>query len=493
MTWMLALPVGIPLLAAALCIVAFRALRLQRAIVIAAAVAMVVAAAGILALVIARGPFSVAVGGWARPFAIELHADRLGAVMVLITAVLGAAAALAACADATREHAARGLWPLLAFLLMGVSGALLTADLFNLFVWFEVTLIASFVLLALGASREQLRASVVYVILNLISSTLFLVAVGLLYAAVRTVDFDELAMRLAELSATRPHLVVTIEALLLTSFGIKAAVFPLFFWLPASYHRPLPVVSALFAGLLTKLGFYAMIRVVTGIFPTPYAVFVALTVVAIATMLVGTAGALVQRDLRRILGFQVIGHIGFMLAALALVGISPSPRLALAAAIVYLVHDMVVKTGLFLVAGSVAAARGTESLDRLGGIVRTNPWLAAAFLVTGLSLAGVPPLSGFWAKLGILRASLDAEQWALAGVVIAASFLTLASVAQIWLAGFAGGAPRQIPTPAPRREQLARRAPELALAAIVLAIGLVPGPLLELAFRAADEILGGPP
>ena len=488
---LLVLPLVIPLVAAAAGVVAWRSLAAQRAIAVVAAAGLFAAAALLVARVAVDGPVAVAVGGWAPPFAIRLRADLLGALMVLITGLIGLATTVYALADAGPREERHGLWPLTSFLLMGVSGSFLTADLFNLYVWFEVMLMASFVLLALGGTRAQLRGSLVYVVLNLIGSTLFLIAVGLLYAAVRTVDFSELGLRLQVLAGERPGLLLAIQGLLATSFGIKAAVFPLFFWLPASYPAPLPSTAALFAGLLTKVGVYALFRVTAGVFPIDPVVHEVLIVVAIATMATGVAGALAERGLRRILSFHIVSQIGYMVAGLGLVGVAgAAPRLALAAAIFYVLHHIVVKANLFLVAGIVARARGTESLDELGGVARTHPGLAVIFLVSALSLAGVPPLSGFWAKLAVIQASLGAERWALAAAAVVTGLLTLASMLKIWLAVFAGPAPRDPPAPLGRGRALLY-APAIGLAAITLAIGLVPAPLFAAALEAAAQVLPG--
>jgi multicomponent Na+:H+ antiporter subunit D len=487
--WLLALPLALPLAGAAACLLARRRPAAQRAIAVVISAALSGVAVALLAAVLASGPLDLAVGGWAPPLGIALRADLLGAIMLLVSAVLGLAVVVYALGDVPATHDAHGVWPLLLLLLLGVVGAFLTADLFNLYVWFEVMLIASFVLLALGGRRTQLGGALIYVVLTVLGSTLFLLAVGVTYGATGVLDFARLGPRLAELSAERPRLVLALQALLLASFGLKAAVFPLYFWLPASYHVPTPAVSALLAGLLTKVGVYAMIRTTVAIFPESAPVQAALVVVAAATMVAGVLGALAQIEIRRILSFHIVSQIGYMVAGLAVAtGPAPARRFALAASIFYVVHHILVKANLFLIAGVVRRLHRSEALDGVRGLARSQPLLAAVFLVAALSLAGVPPLSGFWAKLMILQAGLAAEQYALVAVAALTGLVTLISMMKIWLEAFAGAPPRDAPR-LPRRDAIVLLGPAVALALITVAIGLAPGWLFEVASRAADQLL----
>lgn len=482
---LLALPIAVPVLTAALCLLVRR---LQRAIVLAALGVMFAGSVALLVRVVAGGPARLAVGGWVAPIGITFEADVLAAVMVLVAVVIGLGVATYTITDVPADEARRGFWPLSLLLLMGVCGAFLTADLFNLFVWFEVMLIASFVLLALGRSPRALLGAHVYVVLSLIGSTTFLIAVGLVYGSVHTLDMGQLADRLGELAERDPGLVRALHALLLVAFGLKAAVFPALFWLPASYHTPRPATSALFAALLTKVGVYAMIRVTAGVMPPSGQVHAALAAVAIASMLVGVLGALSQGSLRRILGFHIVSQIGYMVAGLALaVGTPVQRRFALAAAIFYVVHHILVKTNLFLVAGVVRHVRGTEAIDKLGGVARTHPYLAGLFLISALSLAGTPPLSGFWAKLAVLRAGLDADQIGLVVVAVVTGLLTLASMLKIWLGVFAGEPPAGRARPVPP----AMYAGMTLLAAGTVLLSLAPDSLFALALRAAAQLGGG--
>ena len=487
---LVALPIAIPLVAAVLCLLGWRRPGVQRDVALLGFALMVAAAAGLVGVVARQGPVTIAIGGWPAPIGIAFRADLLAALMTLVAAVIGAAVAIYAVADAPATHQRAGFWPLVLLLVLGVCGSFLTADLFNLFVWFEVMLVASFVLLGLGSSRAQLAGTHVYLVLSVIGSTLLLIGVGLVYATVRTLDLTQLGDRMAELSATRPGLVLAIEALLLTSFGLKAAVFPLMSWLPASYHTPLPAVSALFAALLTKVGVYALIRMTAAVFAPEAAVHAALVAIAIATMLVGVLGALAQPRMREILGFHIVSQIGYMVAGLALATGTPAARrFALAAALFYVVHHILVKANLFLIAGVVRRTHGTEALDRLGGVARSHPWLAAMFLVSALSLAGVPPLSGFWAKLAILAAGIEQGRWVLVAVAVAVGLLTLISMLKLWTGVFAGTPPSLGAfAPPHRRAPLVMYVGITLLAALTLAISLAPQLLFELALAAADQL-----
>lgn len=492
---LLALPIAVPIAVAAACLVAWRAPRVQRALACLGLVALLAIALVLVATVASRGPLELALGGWEAPVGIEFRVDLLGALMTLVTGIIGVAVALHALRDVPEREARRGFWPLVILLVMGVNGAFLTADLFNLFVWFEVMLIASFVLLALGGTRPQLAGAHIYVVLNLLGSTIFLVTVGLVYGAVHTLDYAELAHRMATLAEARPGLALAIHALLLVAFGLKAAVFPALYWLPASYHTPHPAVSALFAALLTKVGIYAMVRVTAGILPPHAHVLAALAIVAAATMLVGVSGALAQPSVRRILGFHIVSQIGYMVAGLAVaVGTPAQRRFALAATIFYVIHHILVKANLFLVAGIIRRVRGTESLEELrrqGGLTRAYPYLAVLFLISALSLAGVPPLSGFWAKLAVIRAGLDAGALALVVIAVFTGLLTLLSMLKIWLGAFAGGGP----PPPPHRpgSLLPMYAGATLLAAGTLVLSLAPDTLLALALGAADQLLRATP
>jgi multicomponent Na+:H+ antiporter subunit D len=480
---LLVLPIALPLLTAIVCLLVRRWPAAERAASIAGSLGLLAAAATLLVRVSRAGIAVTQTGAWPAPFGITLVADLLAAIMVLLAAITGTATLLFALGTIDRGRESFSFHPLFHVLLMGVCGAFLTGDLFNLYVWFEVLLMSSFVLLALGGERPQLEGAVKYVTLNLLSSAVFLAAVGTLYGVAGTLNMAELSVAVARGAAG--GLVTTLATLLLVAFGIKAAVFPLFFWLPASYHTPPVAVSALFAGLLTKVGVYALVRAFTLVFTgEPAFTHRVILVVAAFTMISGVLGAVAQTDTRRLLSFHIVSQIGYMILGLGL--FTP---LALAGTVFYLVHHIVVKTNLFLVAGAVRHLRGSFDLRRVGGVWRTNPGVGLLFLVPALSLAGIPPLSGFWGKLVLVKAGLDAERWVVTAVALGVSLLTLFSMTKIWNEAFWKDAPANENGPAPPAKVPALLlAPIAGLAAVTVAIGLLAGPVFDLAARAAAQL-----
>ncbi|MEM1041309.1 MAG: Na+/H+ antiporter subunit D [Bacteroidota bacterium] len=482
MSWLLVLPVLIPLATATLALLARRSLAAQRVVSVTGAVALLVAAGVLMAGIVEDGVQALQVGAWAAPFGITLVADLLGAVMVLITAIVGLAAIVYSLASVDPERERFHYHVLYHVLLMGVCGTFLTGDLFNLYVWFEVLLISSFVLLVLGNERAQVRGAVVYVFVNLVGSLCFLAAIGMLYGIAGTLNFADLALRLAETDA--PGLVTAVSMLFLIAFGIKAAVFPLFFWLPASYHTPPIAVAAIFAGLLTKVGVYALIRTFTLLFTQDIGwTHTILLWVAGLTMVTGVLGAASQSDVRKILSFHIVSQIGYMVMGLAL--FTP---LALVGAVFYIVHHIIVKANLFLVAGLAERLVGSFELDNLGGLYRAHPWLAVLFIVPAFSLAGFPPLSGFWAKLILIKAGLDAQAWGIVAVALVVGVLTLFSMTKIWNGAFwkplaDGLAPRSA------RGVVLMASPVAALAVLTLVIGLWAEPFFAFATDAAAALL----
>lgn len=332
----------------------------------------------------------VQASGWAAPFGITLAVDTLGAVMTLIAAITGLACLAYATAEISEEDRRAFFHPLSHVLLAGVCGAFVTGDLFNLYVWFEVLLIASFGLLVIGGSKAQTDGAVKYLALNLVATSLFLLATGLIYGLTGTLNMADLALAVPRIENV--GVLNAAAMMLLAAFGMKAAVFPLFFWLPASYHTPLVSVSAVFAGLLTKVGVYALIRVVTLIFThDPAWTNTLLLWTSGLTMLTGVLGAAAQNEWRRILSFHIVSQIGYMVMGLAL-----GTRLGLVGAVFYLVHHIVVKANLFLIAGVARHLVGSMELKRSGGLYVAAPWLAILFFIPAFSLAGFPrsPASG---------------------------------------------------------------------------------------------------
>lgn len=489
MNLILVLPILVPLICAALMLVAWQRIDLQRWLHLIGSVLLLVAGVFLFATVQQNGIQAVQIGGWSAPFGITIVSDLLSAMMVLLIGVIGLAIAVYGLGSTDAAQQSAGFYPLVQVLLMALVGASLTGDVFNLFVWFEVMLISSFVLLALGGGREQIEGAFKYMALNLFASSLFLAAVGILYGVTGTLNMADLALRFSN-GVVEPGLITTLAVLFLIAFGIKSAVFPLFFWLPASYHVAPPVISALFAGLLTKVGVYVLIRIFTLLFvhDVSYTHTLLLWIAGI-TMVVGVLGAAAQNEIRRILSFHIVSQIGYMLMGLAI--FTP---LALAGAIFFVAHNIIVKTNLFLVGGYVQKFQGTEKLKQLGGLYRTKPGLTLLFLISALALAGLPPFSGFWAKLLLIRAGLAAEAWIIVGVSLGVSVLTLYSMTKIWNEAFwkeptdEAFNPDRLPALS-SGTRWSMLAPIVFLAVIATGMGIVVEPLLVITEAAAEQVL----
>ena len=313
----LVLPILVPLSTAAILLLAPKRPLLQRWIALTGSILLLGSAVVVFRRVEAGGIQVLQISGWPAPFGITLVADLLAAMLVVAVGVVGVAVTAAAFAGVDPRREAFGYHPLIQILLMGVAGAFLTGDLFNLYVWFEVMLVASFVLMALHRTSAQVEAAFKYVTINLIASSIFLTALGLLYGVAGTLNMADLA-RIWPAMRT-PGIDMVLAVLFVIAFSIKAGLFPLFFWLPASYHTPPAAIGAAFAGLLTKVGVYALMRIFTLLFQgAPPALFTLLLVMSAATMVIGLVAALNERDFRRILSFNLVGHIGYTTASLSL-------------------------------------------------------------------------------------------------------------------------------------------------------------------------------
>jgi multicomponent Na+:H+ antiporter subunit D len=456
------LPVLLPLLgAAAALLVGGRHPRTQRTLSIVILAAVLTVSVLLLLHAHAEGAAAVSVGGWPVPLGIVLVVDRLSALMLVVATTVGLGVLVFAVgqgsADGDEETPISIFHPTFLVLMAGVANAFLAGDLFNLYVGFEILLTASYVLLTLGGSAPRIRAGVTYIVVSLLSSLLFLAAIALVYASTGTVNMAQLAGRLADLP---PGVQLLLHALLLIAFSIKAAVFPLSAWLPDSYPTAPAPVTAVFAGLLTKVGVYAIIRTQTLLFPGG-ALDQVLMWAALATMLVGILGAVAQTDIRRILSFTLVSHIGYMVFGIAL-----STAAGLAGAIFYVVHHIAIQTTLFLVAGLVERTGNSTAVDRLGGLAKASPLLAILFFVPAMNLAGIPPFSGFIGKLGLLQAGVQVGGWLpyvlVAGGVVT-SLLTLVAVSRVWSRAF-WRPPAQSPAKDTPQAAAADAGPELGAA-----------------------------
>jgi multicomponent Na+:H+ antiporter subunit D len=485
---LLTLPIVLPLLGAALSILLGRSRRLQRTIGLSTLTAVLVMAVLLLVEVDRDGPVSAQAGGWAAPVGITLVADRLSAIMLVVASLMLLAVLIYAIGQPGAERNHVGFQSVYLVLAAGVAAAFLTGDLFNLFVSIEMMLTASYVLITLGGRLEQVRSGMTYVVISLLASVLFVALLAFVYASTGTMNLADLSTKIGELPA---GLRSALAVLMVVVFGIKAAIFPLFFWLPDSYPTAPSPVTAIFAGLLTKVGVYAIIRTQTLLFPVDTRPGTLLLWLAGATMLVGVLGAIAQGDVKRILSFQIISHIGYMIMGLGLFTVG-----GLAAAVLYTIHHIVAKTGLFLTGGLIEHAGGSSRLTRLGGMVRTAPVIAVLFLVPALSLIGLPPLSGFVPKFALVDAASARSSYGVMAVALIVSLLTMYSLMKIWVAVFWSPATEPV-SAAPAGERadeplggpLLMVAPTAVLAALTIAIGVAAGPLYDLSERAAADLL----
>ncbi len=488
MTWLVPVPIVVPLIGAALSILAGRSRGVQRTIGVTCLTIVSMASVALLVTVEQGGMIVARAGGWPAQMGIVLVADRFAVVMLVVASLMLLGVLVYAIGEPGAERNHVGFQSAYLILAAGVSGSFLTGDLFNLFVAFEMMLTASYVLMTLGGRNDQVRSGMTYVVISLLASTLFVTAVALIYSATGTVNMADLAGRMAELP---PGVRSAFAVLLLVVFGIKAALFPLFFWLPDSYPTaPSPIV-AVFAGLLTKVGVYAIIRTQTLFFPPDSRPGTLLLWIAGATMVVGVLGALAQDDVKRILSFTIVSQIGFMVMGLGFFTLA-----GVAAAVFAMIHHIVVKTTLFLTGGLIEHAGGSSRLTHIGGMVRTTPLLAALFLLPALSLAGVPPLSGFVSKLALVDAGVASQQYAIVGVSLIVSLLALLSMIRIWAGVFWNPAEEETEPAVAAEGAEGRRSgpllmitPTAILVVSSLAIAAAAGPIYAFSERTAAELL----
>ncbi|MAZ78102.1 MAG: Na+/H+ antiporter subunit D [Legionellaceae bacterium] len=482
--WLPILPIIVTMLTAIGSFSTWYKPKYQRWVSVAGSALLTFTALFILPKVLAANVLVSHLGNWVAPFGISFVLDPFSIIMILLSGIAGLAVAIYSVADLNPQQISSGFYPAYSILLIGLCGAFTTADLFNLYVWFEVTVISSFVLMACGNGRFQLDGTLKYAIMNLIATLFLLIAIALLYGVSGTLNMADLAVRLTEIG--NAGLVTAIIALLIIAFAMKAALFPLFFWMPASYHTPSFSSSAIFAAMLSKLGVYALIRM-TSLLTNTHGVYLhnVLLVLALSTLIIGVLGALVQKNIRRLLSFTLISHIGFIIVGLAL--FTP---IALAAAIFYLIQHVIVKTQLFMMAGTIRRLTGTEKLNKMGNLYKNHPWISLCFILPALALAGVPPLSGFWGKLGLISASIKSHAYISALIMIAVSLLTLWVIIQAWLKAFLKDNPNPLePSPMTQHDKMVLMVPIVGLSIITLIISFFPKPLFHLSLIASHCLL----
>lgn len=477
----IALPLIVPF-ALAIHLLATRSDKLSRWIGPLGSIAMLLVALFLNYQLQQQGVISLNTGGWIAPFGIVLVVDHLSSLMLIVSSVIAFVISLYANQNLSDEIPLSRFYFFFFTLNMGVNGAFITGDVFNLYVWFEVMLISSFVLITLGKKKEQLEGGIKYLALNIIGSMLFLAGLGLLYGKTGTLNMAHLAEILK--NDHQAALMNPSSVLFFVAFGIKAAVFPLYFWLPSSYHTPDITISSLFAGLLTKVGVYTLIRFFTLFFVQDQAFWHnLLLIVAGFTMVSGGMAAASYYETRRILSYHIISQIGYMI-----MGLGIFTPLAIAGAIFFTIHNMIAKTGTFIAAGLIAKIKGTYELKDVGGLYKQNPLLAILFIIPAFALAGFPPISGFFAKFMLLKAGIESGQYLITAVALLTGFLTLYSMIKIWNEAFLKKQPEANTVTTHVKLSFADYLPLAILAAASLLMGIFASPIFEYVMEAGNQL-----
>ncbi|RXZ84509.1 Na+/H+ antiporter subunit D [Paenibacillaceae bacterium] len=435
---LIVMPLLLPLLTAVILVFFYKNVTIQRWISTVSAVSNTALAAYLVYRVHHDGILTLNMGGWAAPYGIVFVADMFSVLLVLAATIVITCCLLYSFRTIGEERERFFYYPLFNFLAVGIIGSFLTGDMFNLFVCFEVMLMSSYGLIVLGGTKRQLRESIKYILTNVISSTLFVVAMAYLYGVLGTLNLAHLSLLVAEAGQT--GILTIISALFLIVFGLKAGLL-LFFWMPGSYNAPPSPVMALFSGLLTKVGMYAIIRTFTLIFyHEPTITHTLIAWMAVATSILGVAGAVAYRDVNRIMIYNIVAGVGF-----TMFGLSVANKAALEGVIYYLMHDMIVKALLFMLGGALIMVAGTVKVYEMGGLKRRYPTLGWMFFVTSLALVGVPPLSGFIGKLLIVQGGFESGKYLLTAIALGSSLLVLYSMMKIFMNSFWGAEKRDYP------------------------------------------------
>jgi len=441
----------------------------------------------LLSKVYDQGILTLNASNWDAPFGIVFVADLLSSTLVLITSIAGLAVSLFSSTGINRQRMLYGYFPIFHFLVMGLNGAFLTGDIFNLYVWFEVIIISSFVLMTLGGRKTQLEGAVKYMALNILASTFFLTGIGILYGITGSLNMADLSQKIKLVD--NQFLIGITSTFFLMGFGIKSAVFPLYYWLPSSYHTPPSAVAATFGGLLTKVGIYAMLRVFSLIFIPDDFTRNLLMILAVLTIITGSLGALIKLNIRRLFSYLIVCHIGFMLG-----GIGMFTKVALMGTIFYLFHDILVKTNMFLIAGLIRQMRGTMDMKALGGIYAQYPKISLLIALILFSLVGIPPLSGFWPKIFLFKEAFNLEEYAFIAALVLGSFVTLFVIARMWSEVFwkdipAGAEIEDKFEPMPLVRKILLVLPIGLLGAITIYVGLNAEVVVQLVDKISDQLI----
>lgn len=429
---LLLFPIIIPFFFAIVLLFFKEQVRIQRILTVIGLSASIVTAFSLIMKVKQDGIQTLTLGSWPAPFGITLVSDMFSALLVTSTLVITLFVVIYSFSSIGEERERFFYYPAILFMITGVNGAFTTGDIFNMFVFFEVLLIASYLLIVLGGEKRQLRESIKYILVNVISSAFFVITIAYLYSIVGTLNMADIGQKIADIG--QPGIVSVIGVLLLLVFGIKAGIFPLYFWMPGSYAAPPVPILALFGALLTKVGVYAITRTYTLFFVNDLAfTHTILMVLALLTIVAGCIGALAYFDLKQIIIYNILIAIGVILF-----GVSLMNEAGMQGAVFYLIHDMLIKGALFLIIGIMIHVTGTSNLREMGGLIKTHAPLGWLFLIAAFGLAGIPPLSGFVGKLLIVQGGFEHGQLFGTIVILLSSLIVLLSVIRIFIYAFWG-------------------------------------------------------
>ncbi|TCI37615.1 MULTISPECIES: Na+/H+ antiporter subunit D [unclassified Exiguobacterium] len=456
-------PIVIPALAAVILMFAPKQVRLQRVMALGALLVTFAVSVLLVFTVSQDGILTVNLGNWPAPFGITLVSDMLSALLVTTSTLIVFFIVWFATHYFSDAYESNYVYVAMLFLLVGVNGAFTTGDIFNLFVFFEVFLISSYVLIVLGGKGVQLRESIKYLLVNVIASALFVMAVALLYGVVGTLSLADLAQKIPLVE--NQNVITVIGVLFVIVFGMKGALVPLHYWLPGSYVvAPTPIL-AMFGALLTKVGVYSILRTYTLLFDTGSFMQTFLIVLAVLTIVIGMTGAIAYNDVKLIIIYNIMIAVGVILYGIAL-----NTQTSLEGALYYLMHDMLIKAALFMLVGMMIGITGSGQLRDMGGLITRFPLFGWTFFIAALSLAGIPPLSGFFGKLLIVQGGVADGDLFGPLLILLSSLFVLFSVIKIFLYGFWGEERRVYDGPlVPYMNRLI--VPTLLLVAVAVAYG----------------------
>ena len=479
---LLLFPIILPFFFAILLLFFKEKIKTQRILALIGVVVSLAASLVLLWKVKTDGIQAITLGSWPAPFGISMVSDMLSVLLVTTTLLLTLFIVIYSFTSIGQQRERFFYYPAILFLVTGVNGAFTTGDIFNLFVFFEVLLMASYVLIVLGGEKKQLRESLKYILVNVISSALFVITVAYLYSVVGTLNMADISVKITEVN--QPGIITVIAVLFLIVFGIKGSIFPLYFWLPGSYSAPPVPVLALFGALLTKVGIYAIMRTYTLFFVHDIGfTHEILMVLSILTIIAGCIGALAYFDLKQIIIYNIVIAVGVILF-----GAAQMNEAGMSGAVFYLIHDMLIKGALFLLIGIIIYITGTSNLRKMGGLMKTHAPLGWFYLIAAFGLAGIPPLSGFVGKLLIVQGAFEAGNVWGSIIILASSLVVLLSVMRIFIYAFWGEPKMELPK-TDRKAYLRLMGPALVLVVLTIVYGVGTEWLVPFMTDATDVLL----